>query len=177
MFQFAMALAYAGTAILLYPIIKRFGRSLAIGFLSFEIMAAILVILGTLILLAILGLSQEFVRNPSQNVLPLQALGNILKSTRDYINHVFMILVLCAGNFMFYTLLLKSKLVPGWLSIWGLLGNALSAIASVLILFQVMEIITTEYLIVNVPTVIHELILGVWLMAKGFDDSVLEGNG
>lgn len=87
-----------------------------------------------------------------------------------------MILVLCAGNFMFYILLLKSKLIPKWLSIWGLLGYLLSAIASVLILFQVVEVITTEYLVLNVPTAIQELILGIWLITKGFDQRLSENN-
>lgn len=175
-FQFVMSLAYVGIAILLYPIIKKFGDSLSIGFLSLRIIAAALVIVGAILLLSILVLSQEFVQNPSQNILALEALGNVLKTTRDYINHVFMILVLCTGNFMFYILLLKSKLIPRWLSVWGLFGNFLSVIASVLILFQVVEIITPEYLALNVPTAIQELILGIWLIVKGFDKRLGEPN-
>lgn len=175
-FQFIMSLAYLGIVILLYPIIKKFGGSLSIGFLSLRIIAAALVIIGAILLLLILALSQEFVKAPSQSALALEALGNVFKITRDYINHVFMILVLCAGNFMFYILLLKSKLIPKWLSIWGLLGYLLSAIASVLILFQVVEVITTEYLVLNVPTAIQELILGIWLITKGFDQRLSENN-
>lgn len=172
-FQFIMSLAYLGIGILLYPIIKRFSNSLSIGFLNFRIIASTLVILGTILLLSILALSQEFVKNSTQNTLDFEAIGNVLKITRDYINHVFMILVLCTGNFMLYLLLMKSKLIPQWLSVWGLFGTLLSAIASVLILFQVVEVITTEYLILNVPTAMLELILGIWLIVKGFDKRVI----
>ncbi len=171
-FQFIMSLTYLGIAILLYPVIRRFDGSLAIGFFSFRIISATLVIFGTILLLSILALSQEFVYNSPQSSPDLKALGNVFKVMRDYINHVFMVLVLCIGNFMLYVLLVKSRLVPRWLSVWGVLGTLLSAIASILILFQVIEIITAEYLILNVPTAILELILGIWLMVNGFDRKV-----
>lgn len=169
-FQFMMSIAYLGVAILLYPILKKFDGSLAIGFLSFRIIAATLVIFGTILLLSILALSQEFVYHSPQSALDLKALGNVLKIKRDYINHVFMVLVLCIGNIMLYVLLIKSNLVPIWLSIWGLFGTLFSAIASILILFQSIDIITPEYIILNIPTAILELVLGIWLILYGFNN-------
>ncbi|MEN7551522.1 DUF4386 domain-containing protein [Rapidithrix thailandica] len=171
--QFIISLAYIGFAILLYPILKKFGNSLVIGFLSFRIMAATLMILGILLLLAVLVLSQESLRHLSENTSALEVLGNLLKTTRDYVNHVFMVLTLCLGNFMFYILLIRSKLIPPWLSVWGIIGAFLSIVASILVLFQAVEIITAEYLVLNAPTALQELILGFWLMIKGFDDKVM----
>ncbi len=171
-FQFIMSLTYIGVVILLYPIIKRFGKSLAIGFLSFKVIAATLVIFGTTLLLSILALSHQFENYLPQNTSDFEPLGNVLKVSRDYINHVFMIIVLCVGNFMFYILLIKSKLIPQWLSIWGIIGAMLSSIASVLVLFRIVDIITTEYIILNVPTALQELILAIWLIVKGFDKKV-----
>lgn len=75
---------------------------------------------------------------------------------------------------MFCILLMKSKLIPQWLSVWGLFGNLLSVIASVLVLFQIVEIVTTEYLVLNVPTAIQELILGIWLIVKAFYKKIVE---
>jgi hypothetical protein len=172
-FQFIMALAYMGIGILLYPILKSFDRSLAIGFLSFRMIAATLVIVGTIVLLSILALSQEYARYLPQSLVYLEASGNVLKATRDYINHVFMILVLCMGNLLLYLLLIRSKLIPKWISLWGIIGNLLSAVASVLILFQVLDIISTPYILLNVPTAVQELILAIWLLTKGFDGKVL----
>ncbi len=168
-FQFAMALAFLGVPVLLYPIICRFGPNLSIGFLSFRIIAVTLSISGTILLLSVLALSQVFNDNPSQAVDAVKTLGGILKATRDYVNHVFMILVLAAGNFMFYVLFFKSKLIPAWLSVWGITGAFLSSIASLLVLFQTVEIITAEYLVLNAPAGIQELVFGVWLIVKGFD--------
>jgi hypothetical protein len=172
--QFMMGLAYMGIAMLFYSTLKTFGGSLSIGFLSMRIIAATLVMVGTILLPSLLVLSQKFVENPSQSPLPFEVLGHTLKATRDHINHVFMILTLCIGNLMLYVLLLKSRLIPRWLSVCGLLGNALSAIASLLVLFQAVDIITPEYLSLNALTAVQELILGVWLIVKGFDKRLLE---
>jgi hypothetical protein len=167
-FQFVMALSYIGIAILLYPTLRKFSRTLAIGFLSFRISAVTLSVIGTILILSILALSREFVQYPSTDTSALQPLGNVFKASRDSINHVFMVLVLGIGNLMLYILLIKSKLIPVWLSVWGLVGTSLSAIASILVLFQVVEIITSEYLALNAPTALQELVLGLWLMFKGF---------
>lgn len=173
LFQFLMGLAYIGFAILLYPLIKKHGETLAVGFLSFRIMAASLVMVGTIILLAILVLSKQYASLEAQEPTYLIALGNMLKISRDYINHVFMILVWSIGNLIFYTLLIKSKLIPRWLSAWGLLGALLAAIASLLVLFEIFNVITTEYIALNVPAALSELVMGIWLMVKGLNNKSL----
>ena len=170
-FQFIMSLAYLGFALSLYPILKNENQGLALGFLSFRIIASSLIIIGTMILLSLLALSQEYVRNLPQDSSNFEALGYFLKTLRDLINHVFMILVLCIANMLFYILMIKSKFIPLWLSIWGGLGAVLSAIASLLVLFGAIEIITSEYIILNIPTALLELILAIWLIIKGFDNT------
>ncbi|MBL6446331.1 DUF4386 domain-containing protein [Fulvivirga sp. 29W222] len=172
-FQFVMSLAYLGFAILLYPIIRRFSGSLSVGFLSFRVIAANLVIFGTILLLLILALSHEFVKSSPGNALDFKTLGNALKITRDYINHVFMVLVLCIGNVILYVLLIRTRLIPKWLSVWGLLGTFLSGVASIMILFRVVDVITSEYLVLNMPTAVLELIMGMWLIIVGFNKKVL----
>ncbi len=83
-----------------------------------------------------------------------------------------MVLVLCIANMLFYILMIKSKLIPLWLSIWGGLGALLSVLASLLVLFGSIDIITSGYIILNIPTALLELILGFWLIIKGFDKSI-----
>jgi len=170
-FQLVMSLTYIGVAILLYPTIKRFGSAWSIGFLSCRIIAASLSIIGTIVLLSMLTLSQEYLRNPSPHPLALEAIGNVLKITRDYINHVFMVIVLCTGNFLCYVLFFQSKLIPRWLSLWGIMAAFLSVSASILLLFQQVDVITYAYLALNAPMAIQEVFLGIWLIVKGFDYS------
>ncbi len=168
-FQFIMSIAYLGFALALYPIIKNPNQGLSLGFLSFRILASTLVIIGTIILVSILALSQEYVKLLPQDSSSFEALGYLLKTARDLINHVFMILVFCISNLLFYILMIKSKYIPLWLSIWGGLGALLSAVASLLVLFGAIEIITSEYIVLNIPTALQEIILAIWLIIKGFD--------
>lgn len=172
LFQFILFLTYLGFAIVLYPIIKKHNESLALGFLSFRIIAGVVLLLGTVVLLSILVLSQEYVKNALETQMVLEAFGNVLKTTRDYINHVFMVFVLGIGNFMLYILFLKSRLIPKWLSAWGLLGTILSVIASGLFLFKKIDVITAEYLVLNAPTALLEIVLGFWLILKGFSEGL-----
>ncbi|MEZ5017701.1 MAG: DUF4386 domain-containing protein [Flavipsychrobacter sp.] len=172
-FQFIMGLAYMGVALLFYSAIKQFGKGLAVGFLSFRIIATTLVVIGTLLLLSILALSTEYAKQLPQDSAAFEAIGNMLKITRDHINHVFMIIVLCIGNILLYLLLIKSRLIPRWLSAWGIIGALFSIIASVLVLFQAVDIITTEYIVLNVPTGLQEIVLAIWLLTKGFNKEVL----
>ena len=170
-FQFILSLSYIGFAILIYPIIKNFRESLSIGFLSFRILAVSVSVIGTVLLLSTLTLSELFVQNTSESIAIFSTLGIVLKSTRDAINHIFMVLLLCSGNIILYILFFKMKIIPSWLSIWGISAAILSMLASGLILFNVVDIITPEYLILNVPTALFEVFLGLWLIIKGFDRS------
>lgn len=171
LFQFILSLTYLGFAIVLYPIIKRNER-LALGFLSFRIIAGVILIIGTIILLSILKLSQSFVHNTSENIIVFETLGSMLKITRDYTNHIFMVFTIGIGNIMLYTLFLKTRLIPKWLSFWGISGTILSIIASLLLLFKMISVITIQYLVLNVPTALFEIFLGFWLIIKGFNEEL-----
>jgi hypothetical protein len=172
-FQFIMSIAYLGVAIILYPILRKLNNTLALGFISFRIVAAIFIIIGAIFLLLLLTLSQEFVKAGPLDLSHFQILGDLLRTGRDLVNHVFMILALCVGGLMFYFLLLQTRLVPRWLSVWGLLGTTLTMIASMLVLFRSIDIITPVYLILNMPIALLEIILAVWFIVNGFDNSVI----
>lgn len=173
-FQFILSISYIGFAVLIYPIIKHFNRSLAIGFFSFRIIAISVSVIGTILLLSTLTLSEYFVQNAPQETTYFSILGLVLKDTRDTINHIFMVLLLCSGNIILYILFISTSLMPRWIAIWGIGAAILSMFASGLILFNMMEIITPEYLSLNVPTALFELFLGGWLIFKGFNKNIIE---
>jgi hypothetical protein len=175
-FQFIMSIVYLGVAIILYPILRKFNDSLALGFLSFRIVASVFIIIGTVILLLILSLSQDFVRVAPQDSMHFQIFGDLLRMGRDLVNHVFMILALSVGGLMFYLILFRTKLIPCWLSVWGLLGTTSTILASLLVLFHSIDIITPVYFILNTPIALLEIILAIWLISKGFDNSVIASN-
>lgn len=168
-FQFVLSLTYIGFVILIYPIIKSFGNSLALGFLCFRVLAVGVSVIGTIVMLALLNLSDMFIQNTGQDQAMFTTIGDVLKSCRDVINHIFMVLLLCCGNILLYISFYKARLVPIWIPVWGMGAATLSIFASGLIMFQVVEIITPTYLILNTPTALFELLLGIWLIKNGFN--------
>lgn len=175
-FQFIMSIAYLGIPIVLYPILRKYNENLAIGFLSFRIVATVFIIIGVISLLLLLALSQEFVKDGMPDQSYFHVFGGMLRTGRDLVNHVVMILALSIGGLIFYFLLYQTKLVPRWLSVWGLIGTKLTILASLLVMFNIIDIITSVYIILNVPMALLEIVLAVWLIIKGFDKRVLETN-
>jgi len=173
LFQFVMIVAYLGIAITLYPIVKKCNERLALGFLSFRIIGTVFILIGVILLLLILTISQDYIRTGSSNLPMFQLIGGLLRTGRDYVNHIAMIVSLNIGGIMLYLLLYKARLVPRWLSVWGIIGAILTIIASFLIMFRLIDIITPEYMIMNVPIALQELTFAIWLIVKGFDRKVI----
>ncbi len=167
--QFAMATVYACIAVLLYPIIKKYSETMALGYFGFRIIAAAFLFAGIVSLLLLLSLSESYVAAGQPDVVYFQTTGKLLREGRDWMNHVAMILPWCIGGLILYYCFLKMKLVPQWLSVWGILGNTLSLVATLLLLFDLLKIVTPAYFIMNTPTALFELVLAVFLLIKGFN--------
>ncbi len=172
-FQFIMVPAYIGFALSLYPILKKYNEGLALGFVGFRIIAGMFLIIGVISLLLLLTLSQEYVKAGAPDSSYFQTLGELLRAGRDLVNHAAMILALSLGGLMFYYIFYQTKLVPRWLSGWGFIGTTLTILASFLLMFRLIEVISLTYLVLNLPMALQEMVLAVWLIVKGFNQSAM----
>ncbi len=173
LFQFIMAAAYVGYAIILYPILRKYNEGLAIGFVGFRFIAGVFNIIGVISILLLLTLSHEFVKAGAPDSSHFQALGGLLRSGRDLVNHVAMILAHSLGGLMYYYIFYQTKLIPRWFSGWGLIGTTLTILASLLVMFSLIDIITPFYIVLNLPIALQEMLLAVWLIVKGFNPAVI----
>jgi hypothetical protein len=173
LFQFIWTIAYAGFAITLYPILRKHMESLATGFLSFRIIAAVLNIIGFIILLLLLSLSREFVKAGTPDSSYYQILGDLLRSGRDFVNHIAMILTSCIGSLMFYFYCIEQNSSLVGYHYGGLLGTFFTVFACLLIMFGIIDIITVTYFVLFLPLILLEMVLAIWFIAKGFDSNVL----
>ncbi|WP_445955839.1 DUF4386 domain-containing protein [Yeosuana sp.] len=166
-FQFLLVPIYIGFSLVLYPVLKKYNKTLSIGFVGFRIMAGVFQLLGIILLPIFILLSQKFLAQTNTDLIFYETIGEILKLFRDLINHLGVILATGLGNLLLYYILFKGKLIPVWLSIWGIIGNALIMIASFFLLFEFIEVISTEYGIMTIPLVLQEVVLAIWLILKG----------
>ena len=175
-FQSAMATVYVCIAALLYPIIKRYHEGLAIAYFGFRIIGAAFLFVGIASLLLLLNLSQSFVSTGQSNSIHFQTAGELLRTGRDLMNHIGMILPWCLGGLILYYCIFKMELVPKWLSIWGIVGSSLTIIATLMLMLGFIKIVTPTYFLMNSPTAFFELFLSVFLLVKGFNPSIVHSN-
>jgi hypothetical protein len=95
-----------------------------------------------------------------------QALGAVLLQANDMINPVLEI-VFSLGALMFYTLFYQTRLIPRWLSGWGIVGAIVYLAGGVLALFGT----NLEFLLALLG--VQEMVMALWLIIKGFNPSTL----
>ncbi|MCM3042438.1 DUF4386 domain-containing protein [Paenibacillus motobuensis] len=166
-FQLLMVVAYVGIPILMYPILSKRNKGLALGSVAFGIIAGVFIIIGVIILLLLLTLSHEFAKGGTLNVSYFQTLGGLLREGRDLVNHVATTLAFVLAMFLFNCILYQTKFVPRWLSVSGLIGSILSILASLLFMISFIDLDAT-YMTLNVPIAVQQFVLAIWLILKGF---------
>ena len=160
LFSSIMAVALAGVAITVYPILKKHNEALALGYVAATIIDGVLFIASILARLTLLTLSKEFVKAGAPHTSYFQTTGALLLAVHNWAYNVLWPITVGLGALMFYYLLYKSKLIPRWLSVWGFIGAILFPAASV-----------SEFFIL--PLVVNEMVLAVWLIFKGFNPSAI----
>ncbi|MFB4284556.1 DUF4386 domain-containing protein [Nonomuraea sp. MTCD27] len=174
-FQSIMIPAYVGFALYLYPTLRKENEALSLGFLGFRLIAATFHLVGVILLPLFLVLGQEFAQAQAgaSGAAHLGVLGEMLRTGRDLVNHVALIISLALGDLLLFSVLYRSRLVPRWLSVWGLLGAGLAMSASFLVLFGLTDVVTPLYLAINAPPALHSVVLALWLIARGFETRTL----
>lgn len=164
--ELVWVLAVVGIPVVLFPILKKYNEALALGFYSLRFIEAISTVVSGIGLLALLAVSQEFALAGAPNASLYQSLGNLLLSVREAAFLIGSGLVWTLSALVLNYILYQTRLVPRWLSGWGLVGGALSLITYFL---QVFSIHLTEFMFL--PIALQEMVFAVWLIVKGFDSS------
>jgi hypothetical protein len=171
--EFVWAATGAGIAIGLYPILRKYNPALALGSVAARVVENVFVLIGTLSLLVLLTVSQQSLAPGSAAPPSFQATGDALLAVRDWAHGFVGFLALGIGALMYYYVMYRSRLVPRWLSGWGLVGAALMLVATVDSGFTQDFGFTTVTTVLNIPIGLQEMVLAVWLIAKGFNPSVV----
>jgi hypothetical protein len=164
------AAAIVGIPVAIYPVLKKHNGSLALGYFSARLFEGLFIVFGTIILLLLLSLSQEFVNAASPVTASFQMSGNLLLSAREWSSILLDIPFTLSAiilNYVFY----KLMLVPRWLSIWGIFGATIWFIMAPLHLFGFNPPLSE---ILALPIAAQEMALAVWLILKGFNLKVIK---
>jgi len=158
--------------VMMFPILKKRSESLALGYLAFRMLEAIAIVAVVVGWLLMISLSQEAVKAGAPSSSNLQTSGSVLQAVGDW-NNFLLSIFLAAGGLIFYYLLFESRLVPRFLSVWGLVGAVLLLAGTVLFMFgSIAEDSAAGVLSVGVLA-LNEMVLAVWLIVKGFNPSAI----
>ena len=165
------ALACAGIAVAMYQVLKRASAGMALGSVVFRMLEAAFYLIGAMSLLALLKLSGQFAVAGVADRASLQAIGDALLSLRTYAASLLGVFAFCVGGFLYNLLFFRARLLPRWLSGFGMIATLTLTAACLLSLFSGNRI--TSYIPLAFPIFVQELVLAGWLIAKGFDTSAI----
>jgi hypothetical protein len=155
----------AAHGVLMFPVLKPHSERMAIGYLAFRIVDAVFIAVMVLLLLLQIPLGSEYLKTAANGAAYLQALSAVTVQGSQYAYAIGMSALGVSGLMLCYTLY-KSKLVPRFFAIWGLVGYA------VIFVGMLSEIMGSGLgLMSSLPGGLWEVFMGVWLIAKGFNSS------
>jgi hypothetical protein len=152
---------------------KKYSAGLAIGVVGFRVAEGILEILGGVVTIGLLALSQEFVKAGAPDAAYFQTIGAIIKAGDAWLSNGAMLLCWCIGALMYYTVFYQYRFVPRWLSGWGLVGIALTTISGVLVMLHIIPGFGIIQVVASLPIALQEMVFAVWLIAKGINPSAV----
>ena len=163
-----MALSVMMISLAIYPVLHKKNSSLAVGYVGFRFLEGFIFVIEAVLLLVLVALSKNFTDLDFMNNI-----GHLILDARDNLGHVALDMVIfpIAALIMYYVFYI-SKLVPRWLSIWGLVASIIYMSAAYMVLFG-FEPLSPMYIAMNIPLALNELVLGILLIVKGFNKDAL----
>jgi len=167
LFILTMGFTLTMVPVLLYPIFKKYNHALALAAVVFRgALEAVVYMALAALWLMLLTLSQEFSLAGSSEIGMFQHLGVLFTKTETWMAHIVSI-VFSLGALMIYWIFYRTKLIPRWLSGWGLIGGLLYFVAPIVGLFG------TDLGFLMLPLAVQEMAMALWLITKGFEPTAI----
>jgi hypothetical protein len=163
-FELLLIIANIGTAVVLFPILKRQSETGALGYVAARIMECAFIAVGIISLLAVLTLRQD-----APNSEALGVVGESLVAIHDWTFILGPNFVVGVGNGLILGFLMfRSGLVPRKMAMLGLIGGPLVCASGIFMVLGVFDEGSAAQMIVTIPEFFWELSLGLYLTFKGF---------
>lgn len=170
-FEVLVAITVIGTAVILFPVLKRASEKVALGYVALRIVEATVIIVGLMSLLSIVALRQNFAEAAGEDALHV-AIGQSLQALAE---RTFLLgPAFCAGfgngillGYLFY----RSELVPrGW-ALFGMIAGTLTFIGATVVLLGADELQSPTNSLLTAPEIVWEVFISIYLTFKGFRPS------
>jgi hypothetical protein len=163
--------ANIGSALTLYPVLKRRFPVLGLGFVAARVMESAFIAMGIISVLALVTL-----RATAGDADPaaLAVVGQALVAVHDWTFKMGPGVVVGVGNGLILGYMMwKTRLLPRFLSILGLIGGPALLLGSCGVMFGHFDFGSTAHSLSVAPEFFWELLLGIWLLVRGFNPAAL----
>ena len=164
------ALACIGTAVAVFPVVRRHNESLALGFVTSRMFEAAVIMIGVVSLLAVVTLRQDAASTGADQAT-LVTTGQALVAVRDYTFQFGPNFSAAINALLFGTLLYRSRLVPRIIPTMGLIAAPLLLAASVATVLGLTEQGSVWFAPGGALIFAWELSVGIYMVVKGFKPS------
>jgi hypothetical protein len=170
--ELLLIVANIGTAVVLFPILRRVSEILALGYVTARVVECTFIAVGILSLLTVVTLRQEAAAGA--DAASLVTAGKTLVALHDWTFLLGPGFVVGVGNGLILGYLMySSRLVPRAMAVLGLIGGPLVMASGIAVILGVIEIGSAWQTLPAAPEFLWELSLAIWLMVKGFNPSAI----
>jgi hypothetical protein len=171
-FEFLLIVANIATAVVIYPLVKRFSGTLSLGYVTARIMESAIIAIGLMSIISVVSVNSALAGAGGAEATALAAQGNSLASTYDWAFLFGPGLVVGFGNgLMLGYLMYRSGLLPRRMAMLGLIGGPMLILSFVLILFGAYDNGSGPSALLALPEIAWEASLGIYAAWKGFRPS------
>jgi hypothetical protein len=163
-----LAISLVGIGALMFPVLRKHNEGLGLAYAGFRVVEAIFIIFSTVCLLGMLSIGQDCAAGQLDET-SAQSMGALLSTLRDWSLLFGTVIFLGLGCLTLNYLLYRSKLVPRWLSVFGLIGGLGILIYGIMGLFGTETSSFDATTLLAAPIAVQEMVFASWLIIKGFD--------
>ncbi len=170
MLIFVMLAAMVGTAVLLSPILRSHSETLALSYVLARTLEVVTISIGLVAGLLLVPLSWDFAAAGGADLASARVLADSLKTTGDWTGYLGAQMIFSISALVLNWAFLQNRLIPRWLSLWGLIGVPLMFLSGLLVMFESFNSNAAALNLLVVPLAVQEMAMAVWLIAKGFSN-------
>ncbi len=170
LFEVLLAISVIGTAVTLFPIVRRKNESIALGYVAGRVVEAVVIVVGIISVLSVVTLRKDFAGATSADAASLMVIGKSLVVIHDW---TFLFGPSLAIGLLLAYLMYTSRLVPRVIPVLGLIGGPVIFASGTAEMFGLYKQISAWGSIGAIPVFLWEMSLAVWMIARGFKPSAI----